>query len=126
MLFLIWEVPIEYVHSQIAKTHHASNGIRNVATYIVICKIPALTMIIVPVSHHKQESFQTNQALYKESTLQGSEIGWKLIWNRIMNVVAAHIPEDNKLQKFNFIVIVGPLNCPIPLKEQALTSSLTR
>lgn len=43
-----------------------------------------------------------------------------------MNVVAAHIPEDNKLQKFNFIVTLGPLNYPSLLKEQALTSSLTR
>lgn len=49
MLFLFWKVPGETGHSQIAKCNHASKGIRNVATYIVVCKIPALTMIIVPV-----------------------------------------------------------------------------
>lgn len=42
-----------------------------------------------------------------------------------MNVVAAHIPKDNRVQKFNFIAIEG-LNYPIPLNEKVLTSSLTR
>lgn len=34
-----------------------------------------------------------------------------------MNVVAAQIPEDNRYQKFNFIVIIGPLNYPFTAKR---------